>query len=275
MKVDLHCHTDASDGVLTPLDLLSRARANSVDLLAITDHDTVKGLQLLTKLDTGPVRLINGIEFSCHWQNKEIHVVGLNFELEEPKLVKFIQSQQELRKQRAIRIGEKLEKIGYINTYSAACINGKTESPGRPHFAEVLVQMGVVSNQKKAFQRFLGDGKSGHCKHEWPNVSEIIQRIHAAGGKTVLAHPARYQISDRQLEQMISDFAHLGGDAIEVISGRQNPLVTQKLAKLSIRHQLSASVGSDFHRPGQPWADLGCCVPLPSQCTSIWADWIA
>ena len=92
MKVDLHCHTDASDGVLTPLDLLSRARANSVDLLAITDHDTVKGLQSLTKLDTGSIRLINGIEFSCHWQNKEIHVVGLNFELEEPKLIKFAEN---------------------------------------------------------------------------------------------------------------------------------------------------------------------------------------
>jgi predicted metal-dependent phosphoesterase TrpH len=113
------------------LDLLSRARANSADLLAITDHDTVKGLQSLTKLDTGSVRLINGIEFSCHWQNKEIHVVGLNFELEEPKLVKFIQSQQELRKQRAIRIGEKLQKIGYMDTYSAACINRKTESWGK------------------------------------------------------------------------------------------------------------------------------------------------
>ena len=275
MKVDLHCHTNASDGVLTPIELISRARSNGVDLLAITDHDTVNGIESINQQDLGALHLISGIEFSCRWKNKELHLVGLNFDLNCEEFLHFVNNQRECRKQRAIEIGRKLEKLGYVDTYLDACKICQRKSPGRPHFAQVLVQRGIVANQTKAFKRFLGNGKPGHAKHEWPDISEIIDIIHHARGVAILAHPARYPISDRQMEQMIVDFSQLGGDAIEVISGRQHPHITKKLSKFATDHQLLASIGSDFHRPGQPWADLGCCAQLPSLCTPVWTPWIS
>lgn len=272
MIVDLHCHSTASDGELAPPDLVARAVQQGVDVLAITDHDTVAGLQQVAQLPA-PLTLISGVELSCTWGKRLIHVVGLNIDIDSDQLVVGLQQQQQARQLRAELIAEKLEKYGFMGAYDYAAGLANGGQIGRPHFARFLVDKGHVDNEKQAFKKYLGAGKPGDIKTTWPSLAEAVQWICASGGVAVLAHPHHYKMTTTKLHALTTDFKAAGGLAVEVISGKQPPDRTRYLLQLVERFAMLASIGSDFHRPGPAWNELGQMGELPASCRPVWSAW--
>lgn len=272
MKVDLHTHTTASDGLLAPADLVARARGAGVDVLAITDHDTVAGIApgLAAAQD---MRIIPGIELSTTWRNIGIHVLGLNIDIEQRTLLDGVAAQQAARAERAELIAKRLSRLGYTDTLAGAQDIAGTAAVGRPHFARFLVDSGQVKDVSTAFRRLLGRGKPGDVRNTWAALPEVIGWIRAAGGVAVLAHPAKYKLTNLKLTELAREFSAAGGTGMEVVSGTQQPSLTSRLARLAQREGLLASAGSDFHRPGEHWAEIGSAPALPADCAPIWSTW--
>lgn len=268
LKYDLHCHSTASDGVLAPSEVVLRAVEMGVRVLALTDHDTVNGLAEAREVaEKHDMTFINGVEISTRWNNKDIHVVGLGFDVNNPELQTLLEKQQQFRHQRALAIGEKLAELGILNAYEGA----KKLSEGevtRAHYARYLVEAGVVKDVSQAFKRYLAQGKKAYINPLWCDIPTAIATIQKAGGKAVLAHPLRYELSRKKFQQLIADFKEWNGDAMEVAGCGQNPQQRQYLLALAEAHTLKASGGSDFHYPCG-WRELGKGLALPESCDFI------
>jgi predicted metal-dependent phosphoesterase TrpH len=270
MKADLHSHSYYSDGKLSPAQLLHRAEGNQVTHLAITDHDCTMALQEL-KNAKFELTLINGVEISCDWSGKEIHVVGLNFDLEDKQLKQLLATQQAKRKHRVTNIDQRLAELGhtglieYLDTLP--CV-----SYTRSHVADFLVEKGICKNRQKAFKNFLS--KKGRCyvASDWCSLSEAVTTINTAGGIAVLAHPGRYPLSKSKLESLVADFADCGGGALEVIYSNIDPHTQKRLIDLTKSYSLYASLGSDFHDSAARWMDLGRIASFnpDTQKNAIW-----
>jgi len=273
MIVDLHTHTLASDGALTPSALVARAAAAGVQLLAITDHDTVAGLAQLDAPAPPALRIIPGVEFSTCWRKVGIHVLGLNIDCANPTLQQGLARQRAARDERAGIIATKLAKLGLGNVLPAAREFAGAAAVGRPHIARHLVDAGHAKDHADAFRRYLGRGKPGDVRQTWAALPEVIEWISAAGGLAVLAHPAKYKLSNLRLEELTREFAAAGGHGIEVLCGRQEPGLTRRLGKLALRHGLLASCGSDFHAPGPHRPEVGEVADIPGECRPVWATW--
>jgi predicted metal-dependent phosphoesterase TrpH len=273
MLADLHTHTNASDGQLSPAELLANAAAAGVELLAITDHDTISGITGLDKNVASGCTLIPGIELSTNWRKIGIHVIGLNIDPDNTTLLAGIMQQQAARLQRSQIIAAKLDKLGFQDTLAGATKLAGDSIIGRPHFARHLVDSGQVKSMKDAFRKYLGPGKPGDVRDVWAPMEDIIEWIHQAGGSAVLAHPAKYRLTNLKMEELTREFRDTGGDALELISGKQDSTLTARLGKLARRCDLLASCGSDFHQPGQSWAALGEVAALPADCTPVWESW--
>ena len=273
MLADLHTHSSASDGQLTPHELLQQAADADIEILAITDHDTVAGVDTLTATKEIKTRLIPGVELSANWSNVCIHVLGLAIDTRAAELRSGLQRQQSIRTERAGQIAAKLERAGFHGVCNNVRPQPGSEYIGRPDFARYLVDSGQLKDARTAFKKYLGRGKMGDVRHSWPALEETVTWIKAAGGIAALAHPAKYKLSNLRLEELCKQFVQCGGRALEVVSGAQDPNLTDRLAGLARRHNLYASCGSDFHAPGQPWAELGRVQPLPAGCRPIWELW--
>ena len=273
MKVDFHMHSLHSDGVLSCRELLSLACSRNLDQIAITDHDTLAGYREFGSQFPTDLRLITGCEFSASWQSLGVHIVGLNLDLCSPVMAEAMAVQAKTREQRSLAIAKALAKKGFADALDSAKKHARGAVIGRPHFAEFLVEQGYVKDRKQAFKKYLGAGKIGDVKANWRDLGQVCQWITDAGGVAVLAHPLKYGLTQTKLRQLLADFEACGGRAIEVISGDQNPDKTAQLAKLAHQFDLYASVGSDFHQPGQRWADLGMIPALPSVCKPVWTLW--
>ena len=274
--VDLHSHTTASDGILTPTELVKRAADNQINMLAITDHDTIKGLPEAKETiarENLPVKLIYGVEISTIWKNSEIHIVGLNVDIENSQLLELLLAQEKGRIDRAISISEKLAKVNIQDAYQQAQQYSKGDIVSRAHFARFLVANGYVKDMKRAFKKYLGKGGYAYVPANCCGIADAINAIHSAGGQAVLAHPSRYDLTLTKLKLLISEFKTFGGDAIEVSQSRQTQDDLQKLAKLANEFELLASQGSDFHDLVN-YLDLGKTTPLPGSVTPIWHDWV-
>ncbi|MEE2024982.1 RNase RNM [Alkalimonas mucilaginosa] len=276
MKIDLHSHTRHSDGLLTPQELLQRAELRGVNVLAITDHDTVAAIpearQYLAEHGTG-LQLIAGVELSTNWQSFEIHVVGLNIDPDCAVLQGRLQQQLQKRTERVAAIAERLSrrcKLPDIYAGVEAMANGAALT--RAHVARYLVQQGMVEHMGKAFDKYLGRGKPGYVPPSWVELAEAIGWIQQAGGQAVLAHPLKYKLSGKWLRRLVVDFAAAGGDAMEVVSPQQTPQQRAELWALCQQYGLLASVGSDFHQP-TPWNELGKNLYLTEEMTPVWANW--
>ncbi|MCX8617774.1 PHP domain-containing protein [Gilliamella sp. B2923] len=275
MIVDLHSHTTASDGILTPSELVKRAAENKIDLLAITDHDTVKGLpeaRATIENEYLPVKLVCGVEISTAWKHNEIHIVGLNVDIDNPQLLALLSSQEQGRISRAHAISEKLANLSIENAYQQAQQFAKGDIVSRAHFARFLVANGHVKDIKRAFKRYLGKGGYAYVPAQWCSIAHAVEAIHTAGGQAVLAHPTRYDLTLTKLKLLIQDFKDCGGDALEVSQSRQTQDDLQRLAKLANEFELLASQGSDFHDLVN-YLDLGKTTPLPDSITPIWHNW--
>lgn len=268
MRVDLHTHTNSSDGGLSAPNLLQRAIAKGVDMLSITDHDTVAAYRDIDRSGE-TLTLVPGIEFSTVWRHTGVHVVGLNVNLNSDALQDGIARQQGARQQRAEYIAGRLAKLGIHDVLPSVQLIAGNGNIGRPHFAEHLVRIGAARSINHAFSKYL---KSASCDNTsyWASLPQIIGWIRDAGGIAVLAHPLKYKITRTKLCAMLDDFMQAGGQGLEVISGRQTAQDTRDLAMLSGQRQLLASCGSDFHQPEQPWAEVGGIYPLPEECRPVW-----
>ncbi|PVX31762.1 hypothetical protein C8D76_1218 [Pasteurella langaaensis DSM 22999] len=266
---DLHSHSTASDGTLTPTELVQRAAQQGINVLALTDHDSIAGLAeaRMTANELG-IEFINGVEISTEWENRGIHIVGLGFDETSPNLTALLHKQAETRHHRALAIAEKLEKVGVENAFEGAknLANGEVT---RAHYARYLVQIGKVSNEAQAFKKYLSQGKSCYVKSAWVDIPTAIQNIHQAGGLAVLAHPLRYTMTNRWLKRLIGEFKEWGGDGIEVAGAGQTVDQRQLLARWATEYDLLGSVGSDFHYPCG-WIELGRSLWLPENVTPIW-----
>jgi len=274
MKVDLHCHSLASDGALTPQHVVERAHANNVQMLALTDHDTIAALAeaSATAANLG-LELVAGIELSSQWSGVGIHVVGLAIDTQSSKLTAALAGQSLKREERAQQIGRRLAKLGFEGCYDGAKKIAGDSELGRPHFARYMVEQGYVEDHRSAFNKYLGAGKVGDVKSQWPEIDEVVSWIHAAGGYAVLAHPDKYKLTRMKLRRLLTHFKDVGGDAMEVVSGSQNKNVTDYFARLCEEFDFYASCGSDFHNPNTQWCDLGKVAPLPAACRPIWQLW--
>jgi len=273
-KFDLHCHSYESDGALSPVEVVERAFDNGVEVLALTDHDTISGIPQAQKkaMDLG-LNLIPGIELSCQWRNSSVHILGLNFEPGH-KTMEYAQEQQS--KSRLIRadlIAEKLVKKGLPDILDSAKSLTRSGIPGRPHFAQALISAGVVNSFAEAFKKYLGAGKVGDVQSVWPELEEVVSWINGAEGVAVIAHPRKYKMSLTKLREMIVEFKGCGGDAIEVVTSGQKQGEIGLLSDLCQRFDLKGSIGSDFHSPKYPWAELGRIASLPHSVCPVWADW--
>lgn len=272
---DLHSHTTASDGCLTPEALVHRAVEMRVGTLAITDHDTTAAIaparEEISRSGLA-LNLIPGVEISTVWENHEIHIVGLNIDITHPLMCEFLAQQTERRNQRAQLIAERLEKAQIPGALEGAQRLAQGGAVTRGHFARFLVECGKASSMADVFKKYLARGKTGYVPPQWCTIEQAIDVIHHSGGKAVLAHPGRYNLSAKWLKRLVAHFAEHDGDAMEVAQCQQSPNERTQLATLARQHHLWASQGSDFHQPC-PWIELGRKFWLPAGVEGVWQLW--
>ncbi|WP_063651359.1 RNase RNM [Aliivibrio fischeri] len=275
MKIDLHSHTTASDGRLSPTELVERAVSFDVKVLAITDHDSVAGLDeahAVIKDQNLPLQLINGIEISTLWSNKDIHVVGLNLDIHHPDLIELIKNQEARRDARAIKMAERLEKAGYEGALEGAKALAGDGTLTRAHFGKWLVDEGHAKTMQAVFKKFLTRNNIGYVPPDWCTIEEAVNVIHKAGGVAVLAHPGRYKLTAKWIKRLLAAFVEAKGDAMEVALPQQGVQERRVLADYAIQFELEASQGSDFHY-SSPWTELGRNLWLPEGVVPVWQKW--
>ncbi|MEQ9850661.1 PHP domain-containing protein [Pectobacterium brasiliense] len=269
---DLHSHTTASDGLLTPTALVSRAVDMRVSVLAITDHDTTAGLdeaQHAIAQQGLPLRLIPGVEISTLWENHEIHIVGLGMDSAHPALTRLLQQQAECRQSRAEQIAARLEKNRIPDALAGAQRLATGGQITRAHFARYLIELGIAANMNQVFKKYLAKGKIGYVPPQWCTIPQAIEAIHQSGGVSVLAHPGRYDLTAKWLKRLLATFAENGGIAMEVAQCQQAPDERTQLGRYARDFNLMASQGSDFHLPCA-WIELGRKLWLPADVEPVW-----
>jgi predicted metal-dependent phosphoesterase TrpH len=270
-KYDLHCHSTASDGALTPTEVVRRACEQGVTGLALTDHDSVAGLaEARQAANNSALRLIPGIELSAVWNGKTVHIIGLNIDPQSPILQQATHDLQNLRIERAQNIARKLEKKGIPGAFEAVSGRVGDGMITRSHFADFLVANFHVNDHQDAFDRYLGHGKPAYAATEWTPLEDALQWIDVAGGIAVVAHPLRYKLTASWMKRFLTAFKDGGGQAIEVVAGRYNADEIRLCAAYAKQFGLYGSVGSDFHSPENPWLELGRLAPLPDEIKPVW-----
>jgi len=274
LNIDLHCHSNVSDGVLPPAEVVARAAANGVDALALTDHDDVAGIAAAqAAADAAGLTLIPGVEISVSWGGQTVHIVGLRIDPRHSELAAGLKDIRLGRIARARRMGDDLARSGIAGAYEGAydfAVN--KEMVGRTHFARWLVAQGHAPDMRTAFKRFLTRGNPGYVEHEWTSLENAVGWIRASGGMAVIAHPGRYAFNARELHLLLDAFRALGGEGIEVITGSHHPSEYGKFADLARAFGLKASRGADFHAPGEG-IDIGRLPALPHYCQPVWQGW--
>jgi predicted metal-dependent phosphoesterase TrpH len=274
LHYDLHSHSTASDGSLSPTELVTRAHAAGVDVLALTDHDNTQGIPEAREVaaDLG-LRLVPGVEISVTWNKATIHIVGLNVDIENEALQQGLARLREFRTWRGEEIARRLAKHGIEGAYEGAKAYSHGLILSRTHFARFLVEQGHAKDMGKVFGKFLTHNKPGYVPGEWASLEEAVQWIHGAGGQAVIAHPARYRLSATRKRQFMGEFKELGGEGLEVVSGSHSKGDAYNMAQYAKRFGFLASRGSDYHGPEQPWVELGKLDDLPEGCEPVWLHW--
>ncbi len=268
---DLHTHSTASDGTLSPTALVEHAVAAGVETLALTDHDTLAGIaEAQDAAARCGLRLIPGVEVSVTWGGRTVHIVGLGVDTASATLREGLAGLQAYRLWRAEEIGRRLAKAGYDGALEGARRHAAGTLIGRTHFARFLVQRGAASDLRDVFKHFLVAGKPGHVPGEWTTLEQALCWIHAAGGIAVIAHPARYDFTRTKMRRLLGELKECGGRGLEVVSGSHSRDDYFVYARHAREEGLLASAGSDYHGPEKPWIELGRLPPLPDGCTPVW-----
>ena len=270
--VDLHSHSRASDGLLSPAEVARRAVDNGVDTLALTDHDETQGLaQARGVADAFGMRFINGVEISIEWSGLQVHIVGLDFDADDATLNAGLEGIRSGRVERARRMAADLERVDIPGCFEGAM--RYAENPnliGRSHFARYMVERGVCRDTQSVFESYLVPGKPGYVTHRWVTLADAVSWIRGAGGLAVIAHPGRYKFSRVEMRHLFDEFKGLGGQAIEVVSGSQSQDHLIQMSRLAREYGFLASCGSDFHGPEESHIDIGGNASLPGDLMPVW-----
>ncbi len=277
--IDLHSHSTASDGSLSPTELVQLAAERGIQTLALTDHDTTAGIleaRHAAQQQNPSLHLMAGVEISVTWNSYVIHVVGLNIDINHPELQQGLHKIRIERRERACKMAQQLEKVGFQDAYAGAkAFCGSGDLISRTHFARYIVQQGRASSLNKVFQHYLVHGKPGYVKARWADLDAAVAWITQAGGIAVIAHPARYKMTRRQLKKLLNEFKGHGGLALEVVSGTHSHDENLQMGQLAQQFDLLASMGSDYHGASHFWLPLGALETLPSGCQSVCQLWSA
>jgi predicted metal-dependent phosphoesterase TrpH len=270
-RIDLHTHSNCSDGVLTPTALVALAAQRKVELLALTDHDTTQGCeQARAACEAQSIRFVPGVELSCLWRDREIHLIGLNLDSAHPPFIAHCASVLELRRERVMAMAQRLSRAGLPGDALAAEALAAT-SPTRAHLARALCSLGLAATVQAAFDRWLNRGRPGYVGAQWPSLATAVRCVVDAAGVAVLAHPHRYRLTNSVLRALIEDFKAVGGEGLEISLAGMGPGDADRAAMLARRFDLAGSIGSDFHQPALPWRPLGRFAKLPDRITPIMA----
>ena len=269
---DLHCHSTCSDGLLAPADVAARAAANGVDLLALSDHDSLEGLPAARSAAAAAgMGFVNGVEISIEWQALQIHILGYAFDSSHQALNAGLESIRAGRVDRAQRMSTELEKIGIAGAFDGAMRHAANPSLiSRAHFGRFLVETGAAKDLRSVFEAYLVPGRPGYVDHRWATLADALAWVHAAGGLVAVAHPGRYKLSRAEMRRFLAEFKDLGGRAIEVVSGSHTQEHVDIFGRYAREYGFLASRGSDFHGPGESYFDLGQLAPLPDGLKPIW-----
>lgn len=280
--VDLHTHSNISDGTLSPELLVHAALEKGIHTLALTDHDSMDGLILAENIAKNhPIQIISGVEISSQWSrpstNKSygVHIVALNMQNPEP-LQRLLEQQKKIRAERSKQICDLLIPLIQMDIYPdvIAQVDGEADRVTRTHIAKSLVAKGVVSRPQQAFDKYIKEGKKAYVKFDGLGLEETIQVIHESKGYAVLAHPTRYDLSATNVRYLIELFAQHGGDAIELPPAIE-PLSTRQMVDRMIEQfNLKVSVGSDFHGDNMPWIKLGSIPKVKEGQVGIWESFV-
>lgn len=274
LHYDLHSHSLASDGTLSPTELVRYASTAGVDVLALTDHDDTAGLsEASSAAQISGLCLIPGVEVSVTWNKQTVHVVGLRIDPESSPLQQGLARLREFRHWRAEEMGRRLAKHGIEGAFPAASRLARGRIISRTHFAQYLADEGHARSVRDVFKHFLKPRKPGYVPGEWATLEEALAWIHGAGGQAVIAHPARYTMSASKRRALFGEFVELGGEGLEVVSGSHSLGDSHSMAQYARQFGLLASSGSDYHGPENPWIALGRLPPLPKNCLPIWSTW--
>lgn len=275
LNVDLHCHSTVSDGALAPAEVAARARANGVDVWALTDHDEIGGIPDAREAARAlGMRYVTGVEISVTWAAQTVHIVGLRFDETNEDLRHGLAHTRSGRERRARDMAAQLAEVGIADAFEGALkYVGNPDLISRTHFARYLVECGVCKDIGDVFRNYLTDGKPGYVPHRWATLKEAVNWIRGAGGIAVVAHPGRYDFNDLELDIFLSEFKRLGGVGMEVVTGSHTVEEYSRFAMLAKHYGLLASRGSDFHAPDESYTELGTLPPLPPSVTPVWHDW--
>lgn len=248
-------------------------------VLALTDHDELAGIRdaCAAGREAGVV-VLPGAEISVTWHGTTLHVLGLGIDPEAPAIAEGLARVRGERIERARAIAARLAAAGVPDAFEGALrYAGGGAIVGRVHFARLLVERGLVRDVAAAFRRYLAEGRPGHVRHRWTDLSTAVGWIRRAGGVAVLAHPARYDLRTARLRTLLEEFRSAGGEGLEVVTGNHTPDEQARFGRLAVEFGLLASVGSDFHGPGESWWDVGQLPDLPEGCVPVWegrAGWL-
>ena len=276
--IDLHTHSNISDGTLTPELLVQAAIEKSIHTLALTDHDSMDGLIQAEKFAKNqPIQIISGVEISSQWSRPEtkksygVHIVALNMQNPEP-LQQLLTQQKKIRAERAKQICDLLIPLIHQDIYAevVAKVDGEPDRITRTHIAKTLVEKGFVQRAQQAFDKYIKEGKKAYVKFDGLGLAETIQVIHESQGFAVLAHPTRYDLSATNTRYLIEIFAQYGGDAVELPPAMEPASTRQMVDRMIAEYGLKVSVGSDFHGDNMPWIKLGNIPRVKEGQVGIW-----
>lgn len=272
LNADLHCHSVVSDGTLTPEALAERAKANGVELWALTDHDEIGGQQRAAAAAKAQgMHYLTGTEVSVTFAGQTVHIVGLGFDAGNPEIMQGLRNTRGGREQRAMEMSDSLAKVGIKGAYEGALkFVGNPELISRTHFARFLVETGVCRETNEVFRKYLTEGKPGYVPHRWANLRDAVTWITQAQGVAVIAHPGRYKFTPNEEYALFTEFKSHGGRGVEVVTGSHTPQEYLKYAETAKEFGLAASRGSDFHSPDESHTDLGTLPFLPGELTPVW-----
>ena len=272
LNADLHCHSVVSDGTLTPEALAARAKANGVQLWALTDHDEIGGQdRAMAAAKAEGMKYLTGVEISITFAGKTVHIVGLGFDHKNEALVQGLRNTRGGRSERAKEMSDGLAKVGIHGAYEGSLkYVGNPELISRTHFARFLVETGVCKDTSEVFRKYLTENKPGFVPHRWASLENAVTWITGAGGIAVIAHPARYGFTANEEFALFTEFKNHGGRGVEVITGSHSSADALQYADTALEFELAASRGSDFHSPEESHTDLGTLPWLPGQLTPVW-----
>jgi 3',5'-nucleoside bisphosphate phosphatase len=272
LNADLHCHSVVSDGTLTPEALAARAKANGVELWALTDHDEIGGqVRAAAAAAAHGMAYLTGVEISVTFANETVHIVGLGFDAANPLIVNGLAKTRGGRGERAMEMSDGLAKVGIKGAYDGALkFVGNPELISRTHFARFLVESGVCKDTYEVFRKYLTEGKPGYVPHRWASLGDAVSWITQSGGVAVIAHPGRYKFTANEEFALFSEFKTHGGQGVEVVTGSHTTAEYVEYAGVAKEFGMVASRGSDFHSPDESRIDLGTLPLLPGDLTPVW-----